>query len=105
MAGITLEQLTADEESREALRVLPFVTEAESGAKFWDPSLAQGHDATDIGIGESYARLALDVARRLEMPGLICMVLRDMVAAGKFTGLEAGFVVVVSSAARSGSMN
>jgi hypothetical protein len=88
-----------------AVRSLPFVSDMpDDDFKFWFVETS-GHQATDIEQGENYARIAIEIARIFDMPLLIAMVLRDMTLAGKFTGIEAGFLMTVSSAARAGSMN
>jgi hypothetical protein len=89
----------------EAVRQLPFVAPLNDGdVAFWSTE-GSGHVSTDLETGESFARLAIDVARSFDLPILIAFVLRDIAKAGRFTGLEAGFIAVIASAARAGSMN
>ena len=87
-----------------AVTALPFVAYDATGVQFWvtEPT---GHDATDIDRGELYARLAIDATKKMGEPMLLAMILRDMVRCGRFGELEAGFLMMVSSAARSGAMN
>ena len=66
---------------------------------------ATGHVDTDVVLGEQCAGMALALARRFEMPVLIAMVMRDMVMAGTFSGVEAGFIASIASAARVGSFS
>ncbi len=89
----------------ETVRHLPFVDQVEGGDVDWWTVAASGHAAADLELGESYARMAIDVARMFNLPLLIAFVLRDIALSGRFTGVEAGFIAVIASAARSGSMN
>lgn len=89
----------------DALRALPFVSETPTGdVAFWDIESVD-HDPTDIGLGEMYGRLALDVAKRFDMPVLLAVVMRDMLQRGRFTGVEAGFLATIACAAKAGSMH
>jgi len=88
----------------DAVRALPFVSETADGVSFWDIE-GHGHDATDINVGEHFAKLAIEAAKSLDMPVLIAMVIRDMITAGRFTALEAGFLAGIASAAKVGSLN
>lgn len=88
----------------DAIRSLPFVDETHEGVSFWNAE-ASGHQDADIDLGDRYGRLALEVAKRLDMPELVAMVLRDIILGGKFTAVEAGFLGVVAKVARVGSMN
>lgn len=84
---------------------LPFVHETEDGDVFlWHPN-PTGHQEGDILTGEYYARVAMVVAKDFNLPMLLACVLRDMVLAGKFSGVEAGFIAAVVSAAQVGSLN
>jgi hypothetical protein len=88
----------------DAVHDLPFVQSDSGEVCFWDIEATGDHSA-DIDKGEVFGRLALRVMREFDFPLLLVTVLRDMTLAGKFTGIEAGFLAVVASAARSGSMN
>ena len=89
----------------EVIQELPFVTEtAGGGMTFWDVE-ASGHQDTDVELGAWYARLAISVSREFDMPALVAMCLRDMIAAGHFTAVEAGFISQVTGAANAGSLN
>jgi hypothetical protein len=92
-------------EAIERVKQLPFVGLTDGGEVEWWSAAPSGHDATDVGLGESYARLAIDVARTFELPLLIAFILRDITKSGRFSGVEAGFIAVIASAARAGSMN
>lgn len=84
---------------------LPFVHEADDGEIYlWRPA-PTGNDQADIATGEYYARLTLFVSREFGVPLLLASVLRDMVAAGNFGGVEAGFISAITSAAQVGSLN
>ncbi|MDX3970086.1 MAG: hypothetical protein QHD01_26275 [Bradyrhizobium sp.] len=84
---------------------LPFVHEADDGEIYlWRPQ-PTGDDHADMATGEYYARLTLYVSREFGVPLLLASVLRDMVAAGKFGGVEAGFIAAVTSVAQVGSLN
>jgi hypothetical protein len=84
---------------------LPFVRETSDGEIYlWHPK-PTGDQQADIAIGEHYARLTLFVAREFGVPLLLASVLRDMTLAGKFTGIEAGFIAAVASTAQVGALN
>ena len=93
-------------EAQQAVLQLPCVlADDELGElDFWfvEPT---GHSDTDVALGEQCAGMCLALARKFQMPLLIAIVLRDMTRAGKFTGVEAGFVARIASAARVGSFN
>jgi hypothetical protein len=98
-------ELGVTHEAEQAIMELPFVSEPQPGhIAFWRID-GVGHDPTDIELGEMYAALAIGVARKFDLPILIGVILRDMVLSGRITGIEAGFLAAVSSAARAGSMN
>ena len=92
-------------EQTEAVRELPFVDENLDGELLFWIAEPTGDQARDIQLGEWFADLALDVVRRYDLPLLLATILRDMTLAGGFTGVEAGFVNKIASAARSGSMH
>ncbi|MDA9539637.1 hypothetical protein ACM41_26415 [Bradyrhizobium sp. CCBAU 21362] len=84
---------------------LPFVRETDDGEVFlWHPR-PTGDRQADIAAGEHYARLTMFVAREFGVPLLLASVLRDMTLAGKFGGVEAGFIAAVTSVAQVGSLN
>lgn len=84
---------------------LPFVHVADTGEVcLWRPN-PTGHRDLDIMTGEHFARLTMLVAREFGVPMLLASVLRDMMLAGRFTGVEAGFIASVSCAAQVGSLN
>lgn len=88
---------------QQALRALDFVEETRPGElDFW--CVAPSRDnAADIARGEEYAETVLAIAREFNMPALIGLVIRDMVFAREWTGIEAGFVAAIVSAAKVGS--
>ncbi len=101
-----IDELPADamtEVDAQRLAGLPFVQVTEDGPRFWcvEPT---GHDQTDFSIGETFGLLALAVAKEGASPISLALILADIVEGGKITGLEAGFLATVASAARSGSM-
>jgi hypothetical protein len=81
-----------------------FVAERDTGLHWWAVS-PTGHEETDIATGELYATVALAVAKECDFAFLIAVVLRDMVRSGRFTGLEAGFLGTIASAAKAGAMH
>lgn len=84
---------------------LPFVHHADDGEIYlWNPK-PTGDQQADIATGEHYARLTMFVAREFGVPLLLASVLRDMTLAGRFGGVEAGFIAAVTSAAQVGSLN
>jgi hypothetical protein len=97
------EQTGFSPEFQQVLRVLPFTDEIEAGQfDLWCPDWDGTRDA-GIVRGEEYADVALDVARRFQMPALLGCIIRDMVLCGRFGPVEAGFVAAISSAARVGA--
>jgi hypothetical protein len=89
----------------EAVLDLPFVTETDDGELcFWSTE-ATGNRSEDIDKGEYFARLTLAVAKEFGVPLLVASILRDMIAAGRFSGVEAGYLAVVASTAQVGALN
>lgn len=89
----------------EAVLDLPFVTESDEGELcFWNTE-ATGDRSADIARGEWFARLTLGISKEFDVPLLVATVLRDMIAGGRFTGVEAGYLAVVASTAQVGSLN
>lgn len=93
------------DEFHEVVCALPFVRRADSGDLDCWHAETTGHDQADLDRGQEYARIAVDIAKIFNMPVLIAMILRDMTMAGRFSGLEAGFIAGVSCAAKAGRMN
>jgi hypothetical protein len=90
----------ATKEAQQAVKELPFVTEVGRGSiDFWTGVEASGDADADVALGEQCADMALYLARKFQMPLLIAMCLRDMILAGRFTAVEAGFVASIASAA------
>ncbi|MDF0495375.1 hypothetical protein [Bradyrhizobium yuanmingense] len=84
---------------------LPFVREMDDGDVYlWHPK-PTGDRAADIATGEYFARLTMLCAKEFDLPLLLASVLRDMTLAGKFTGVEAGFIAAVASTAQVGALN
>lgn len=81
---------------------LPFVgsTTATPEKSFWVVDGGGGDWTEDCVVGSEYARLYLAHART-PLP----WIMKDMVAAGKWTGVEAGFCAVVGRAAALGRKN
>ena len=91
-----------EKEKREAIAALPFVRADKDGElMLWDCDGVE--DLTDIALGERFAELALDVATQHDTPVLIAMTLRDIIKAGRFSPLEAGFVAVIAGRAKVGN--
>ena len=89
-----------------AVNDLPFVREFDDGrVSFWSAESTGIDNDTDICIGEYYARIAIAMAHRIDAPEIIALVFRDMVLGGKIGAIEAGFIGIVASAARAGSLN
>lgn len=92
-------------ESAQPVLDLPFVHEAENGDVFlWHPAPSGDRDA-DIATGEYFGRLTMVCAKEFGLPLLLASILRDMVIAGQFGGVEAGFIAAVASTAQVGSLN
>ena len=90
----------------EEVRSLPFVMVDEGAGElcFWDTAgIAEGCGPEDIALGEQFALAALEISRRLDMPRLIAAILGHITIAGKITGVEAGFLATIASAAHVGS--
>lgn len=84
---------------------LPFVRETDDGeVLLWNPN-PTGHPQADIATGEYYGRITMLIAKEFGLPLLLASVLRDMTLVGKFTGVEAGFIAVVASAAQVGNLH
>jgi hypothetical protein len=99
------DSITVAEGGSEAVLDLPFVMEASDGELcFWSTE-ASGDRSADIDRGEYYARLTLTVAKDFGVPLLVASILRDMIAAGRFSGVEAGYLAVVASTAQVGALN
>ena len=61
---------------------------------FWDVK-ASGVWHEDCELGAEYARIYLKHLRRTGNPYPLCWIVNDMVAAGRFSGVECGFVQTV----------
>ncbi len=61
------------------------------GVRFWvvEPT---GQWAADVVVGEEYARLFLNRVQAKERRPLLGWIVRDMIAAGRYSGIEAGFL-------------
>ena len=102
---MTEDALPAVEGRTDALLDLPFVIETDDGELcFWSTE-ASGNRSADIAKGEYMARLTLLVAKEFGVPLLVATVLRDMIAGGRFSGVEAGYLAVVASTAQVGALN
>lgn len=80
--------------------VMPFTQtdRSEGGStRYWavEPS---GVWADDVLVGAAYGRVYVDLLRRSAAPPM-GWILRDMIKAGKWTGVEAGFASIVAKAA------
>jgi hypothetical protein len=93
------------DEFHDVVCALPFVRQEDNGDLVCWSAEASGHNQVDLDRGQEYARIAVDIAKIFDMPVLIAMILRDMTLAGRFSGLEAGFIAGVSCAAKAGRMN
>lgn len=80
---------------------LPFTaTNSDSTRKFWVVSGA-GHDwADDVAVGAEYGRIYIEALRASGPAPALSWIIRDMIGAGRFTGVEAGFVLALARAAR-----
>lgn len=82
---------------------LPFVHDAapedplDEKRCFWrvHPS---GELTSDIRRGASFTRHALAYMRRFDFPPLLGWIVRDMIAKGRFDGLEIGFLRLIATA-------
>jgi hypothetical protein len=97
---MSIEALEISDEEREALSGLPFVSEGS----FWEVE-PSGHAPTDFANGEAWGLLALELAKQTGSVMVLACAMRDMVLAGQFTALEAGFLARVACAAKAGSLN
>ncbi len=86
------------------LRVLPFVDGDGGELNLWAPDWDGGQNAL-IVRGEEYADCALAIARQFQFPTLVALILRDMIMAGRWGAVEAGFTNRIASAANVGSYN
>jgi hypothetical protein len=90
-------------QAEQAVSELPFVDQTVPGQiDFWQVETT-GHADSDVELGQHCAGLALAIARKFNLPVLLAMVMRDMVLAGRFTGVEAGFLASIASVARVGA--
>jgi hypothetical protein len=90
-------------QAEQAVCELPFVdSSTPDHIDFWQVE-STGHSERDVELGQHCAGLALDLARRFNLPVLLAMILRDITLTGKFTGIEAGFIASIASVARVGS--
>jgi hypothetical protein len=94
---MSIEGLDISDEEREAL---PFV----SDNSFWEVE-PTGHAPTDFANGEAWGLIALELAKQTGSVMVLACTMRDMVIAGQFTALEAGFLARVACAAKAGSLN
>jgi hypothetical protein len=85
--------------------VLPFTSSSAepsglhgTGHRYWDV-VPSGDWCADLEVGEEYARMWLHLVRTQRPRPVISWILGDMIAAGKFTGVEAGFVLRIAEAA------
>jgi hypothetical protein len=69
-----------------------------NGRRYWDV-LSSGSWREDVQVGAEYARVYLHWAREGLGP-LPCWIVRDMITAGSYTGVEAGFIQGITTAAR-----
>lgn len=82
---------------------LPFVsTIPRTDRSFWSVEPAGNDWIMDAAVGAEYARIYLD---QRTIPGpcpALAWVIRDMIKAGRWTGVEAGFASVIERAAAQG---
>lgn len=77
---------------------LPFVrdnnNDTESHRSFWD--VAQSGDwLDDCTVGHQYARIYMARRQRYGAP-ILSWIVRDMIRAGRYTGIEAGFISAIT---------
>lgn len=95
---------------RQDLECLAFVNMPENHGglletcDFWcPPKISQ--EVNEFVLGAAYAMLAVGIARRLQWPGLIAVIIGDLAMKGRVTPLESGFLSRISSFAYVGSLN
>jgi hypothetical protein len=78
---------------------LPFVREDEDDdgprRNFWSV-ISTGEWSSDNDVGQEYGRIYIDRIRLGAAP-LLCWIVRDMIRAGRYSGVEAGFMSAVSA--------
>ncbi|WP_298372650.1 hypothetical protein [Azospirillum sp.] len=83
---------------------LSFMRDAPAGKRgkternFWTVA-SSGDYAADVETGFRYAQEALAAMREHRMPVMLNWIVRDMIAAGQFGGIEVGFLEVIGQAA------
>jgi hypothetical protein len=88
---------SANDFSTEHLSALPFVVDpggrpnGEEGRHFWTVKRT-GDQQFDMSLGEALAQQTLRTMRQHDCNFILRLIIRDMVAVGQFTGVEAGFV-------------
>jgi hypothetical protein len=82
---------------------LPFTSQSDdldaslirTGKRFWTVT-PSGNWIEDCKLGEEYARLYLERINTGSSTPLMCWIVADMIKAGRYTGVECGFIQAVS---------
>ena len=75
-----------------------FDGDVQSHAAWWDVQ-ETGHWSHDCYIGAEYGRIFLAESKHLSIRPMLGWIVRDMIARGRFTGVEAGFVNAIAAKA------
>ena len=79
-----------------AIPALPFTRDGQgNGAPVWWDVKPSGEWADDCDVGAEYARIYAEMAASGAKKPLLAWILRDMIRAGKFGGVEAGFAQAI----------
>ena len=62
-----------------------------TGRRYWSVQ-ASGNWAADCHLGAEYARIFVERTKAIEARPMLCWIVRDMIAEGRFSGVEAGFI-------------
>ena len=65
-----------------------------NGRRYWGV-ISSGNWVDDCQVGEEYGRIYLERVKSGEPYPLLCWIVRDMIVAGRFTGVECGFIQCV----------
>jgi hypothetical protein len=90
MAKASSSVSTAETASNSTMVNLPFMGKKPNGRTLCWKVEPTGDWLADNEIGEQYARMLLKL--RTSRRPLLCLIVRDMIATGRYTGIEAGFL-------------
>ena len=102
-----------DRQSFGAGSELPFTTKDTNdlekslhgvGVRYWSVE-ASGDWIEDCAVGSEYARIFIERVKARQSRPLMAWIVRDMVTAGRWTGVECGFIQGVARASAAAIMN